>query len=184
MVQVVALAPFRPDLRLSGQLPVLRCRDFFGVESFHPQVVAFIEGVCPEFNPLIDSVHGVLVVALEPLGQKDQPRLPPRDFDLRAQRLLRSEFEVAAMVHEPVQVKEALIYDVVVRPALVFDDYGGPVLIQPQGVDAAPVLRSRRELRLNEADTEEGFQVLLSYVLNVLLPVPPDACRDLLRLSV
>jgi len=65
------------------------------------------------------------------------------------------------MVEEPVQVVKPLVDDVLVDGALILDDDGKAVLVDPEGVDAPPMCLSGGVLALKECHPEQSPQVLL-----------------------
>lgn len=58
------------------------------------------------------------------------------------------------MVHQPVQVEQPLVDDVLVHGALVLEDDGAAVLVDAQAVNAATVLRARRVLGCQEPNAK------------------------------
>ncbi|MCY1361734.1 hypothetical protein D9M69_484120 [compost metagenome] len=78
------------------------------------------------------------VVLGEVGGNADQPRRTPFDLigGFLAVAVAHQQLEVAAMVHQPVQVEQALINHVLRTVALVFDDHRIAVLVEAQGIHA------------------------------------------------
>jgi len=54
--------------------------------------------------------------------------------------LLNEELEVCSVVHQPVEVEQALVDHVLVAGALVFEDEGAAVLVDAEGVHSPAVL--------------------------------------------
>ena len=75
------------------------------------------------------------------------------------------------MVHQPVQVEQALVDDVLADRALVFQDDGAVVLVQAQRVDPACVGLAGGVFGGQETDAEQGVEVGLDQRLQRLLKV-------------
>ncbi len=75
------------------------------------------------------------------------------------------------MVHQPVQVEQALVDDVLADRSLVLQDHRAVVLVQAQRVDASAVRLPGGVFGGQEADAEQGIEVGLDQGLERLLQV-------------
>ena len=85
----------------------------------------------------LDLLDRVIVIAIEIPRDADQTRCRPIDriSDILAQLLKHQPLEILTVVHQPVEVEQALINHVFIRGPLVFQDHRTAVFIQPQRVD-------------------------------------------------
>ena len=54
------------------------------------------------------------------------------------------------MIHQPIEVKESLIDDILVQGAFVFDDHGAVVIVQAERIDTPAVYLARDIFGCNE----------------------------------
>jgi hypothetical protein len=80
---------------------------------------------------------------------------------------ITNHWNSARVVHQPVQVEQALVDHVLVGVPLVLDDHRATVLVQPQRVDATLVGLAGGVLGGEEAHAEEGRHLRLDQGLQV-----------------
>ena len=138
-------------------------------------------------------IRGVLtLVAMALLGGRRSPRLPaspracPRSYvtgwPCRSRKGTRAFCSVPGrlMIHLPVQIKQALVDDVLVAGSLVFEDHLTAVLIKAERVDTPRMSLSRGIFCREKANTEEGLEIPLNQGLQRLFQMGGGAF-DLLR---
>jgi hypothetical protein len=81
--------------------------------------------------------------------------------------------EVLAVIHQPIEIEQALIDNVLVHGPLVFEDDRAAVFVEPERID--PLAMCGRELGDWEADAEQRFEVLLEQALDRLFDRIPCA---------
>src|SRR5690242_17269462 len=71
------------------------------------------------------------------------------------------------MIHQPVEIKQTLIDDVLVRGSFVFEDYRAAVFVHSECVDPTAVRCG--ELGREKPDAQQGFEILFEKSLDGLL---------------
>nr|WP_022836413.1 hypothetical protein [Salisaeta longa] len=86
--------------------------------------------------------------------------LAPTPFDrlcgIVAELLHHQQLEVAPMVHQPVQVKEPLVDDILIYRMLVLNDDWIATFVESERVDASAVLWAGAKLGSKKLYPEEG----------------------------
>ena len=116
---------FRGPARAAFARIISIARDFFGTQQVHRQESTAVKSVGPEFDALVYPIHRVLIIAAKRTGQQNQAGYRPRHIDV-SHRCPRGNLEIAAMVHQPVQIEEALVDNVFVAPSLYSIMTGDP----------------------------------------------------------
>ena len=136
--------------------------------------------VADEPDVAIHLLDCVEIVFSEGAGDAVHRRRAPvyRVGDLLAELVEHQPPEVRTMIHEPVQVEQSLIDDVLVGVAFVLEHDRRVVLVNTEAVDPTGlVLVFPRMvddvLRLQEPDAEEGLHVRLDELLHAFL----ELCR-------
>ena len=106
----------------------------------------------------------MIVVAVEVARNADQARRGPIDGLGRLLAKLNQPLEIPVVVHQPVEMNQTLVDDVLVELTLVFEDYRAAVLVEPKCVDS-PHMGSA-VFGSEEANAAERFQVLLKQGLH------------------
>src|SRR5436189_972674 len=88
---------------------------------------------------------------------------------LRPQPIDYEELELGPMIHQPIQVKEPLIDDVLVGRPLEFDNHRTSVLIKSQSIDPTAMPNACRKLACEETDTQKALEIALDQGLQGLL---------------
>jgi hypothetical protein len=72
---------------------------------------------------------------------------------------ISQELKLRLVVHQPVEIEQALVDDILVRGPLVLDDDGRIVLIDAEGVNAPTVSLARAVFRLEKPDAKKSIEV-------------------------
>ncbi|MBK6714995.1 MAG: hypothetical protein IPG57_07845 [Burkholderiales bacterium] len=151
----------------------LGCARGVGVRELQEQQFFAKSPVADQLDVPVDLLHRVTIVFGEVGGDAHQPRRGPVDgiSGRFAQFLHHQQLELGLVVHQPVQVEQALVDDVFTHGALVLQDDGAVVLVQAQRVDAARVRLAGGVFGGQEADAQQGVEVGLDQVLQRLFQV-------------
>src|SRR5690606_5743323 len=110
-------------------------------QQFQEQKLLPKPPVAQEFDVTVHLIDGMEIELGEISGDADEPGAGPLDrFGLLCTYPLQHQpFKIATMVHQPVEIEQALVNDVLVARPLVLDDDGRTILINTQGVHATTV---------------------------------------------
>src|ERR1035441_5518928 len=130
------------------------------MHQFKHQQIGWNALIPDQADVAIDLSDGVFVILREVAGDTYQARVMPVDAvgGGLAQSLEDQQLELASVIHEPVQVEQPLGDDVLIDASFVFDDDGGAVLVNAQGVHSAAVALPGRVLSRQESDAEQDVQ--------------------------
>ncbi|EXI80339.1 MAG: hypothetical protein AW10_01845 [Candidatus Accumulibacter appositus] len=132
-----------------------------GVGQLQQQQVLAEATVANQLDIAVDLLHRVPVVLGEICCDAHQPGSSPVDAvgGWLAQLAHCQQLELGLVVHQPVEVEQALIDDVFAYRALVFENHWAIVLVQAQGVDAAGVCLAGGVFGRQKADAKQRLQV-------------------------
>ena len=137
------------------------------IHQFEQQEVIAKQAITDQLYVAVDLLHGMAVVLGKVRRDADQAWRVPVDTvsGFMAQLAGNKPLEITAMIHQPVEVEQALVDHVLVAVALVLDDHRAAVLVQTQRVDAPAMLVTRVVLARQKANTEKGFHLRFNQAL-------------------
>jgi len=104
---------------------------------------------------------------------------------LLAKLSLSSYDEITLMIHQPIEIEQALVDDIILLATLVFGDCGRPILIQAQRIDSSRLSPTSRELGGDESDAKQLGQIGFTQALQFLFEAEPTRPKlvDILSLD-
>lgn len=143
------------------------------IHQFEQQEVIAKQAITDQLYVAVDLLHGMAVVLGKVRRDADQAWRVPVDTvsGFMAQLAGNKPLEITAMIHQPVEVEQALVDHVLAGGALVFQNNREVVFIKPEGIDTSRMGFAGGVFGGQKTDAEQGIKVGLDQGLQRLFQV-------------